>query len=296
VDDPARRRHPLGQEQVRGIACFAVALLSAVVLACAPESAAAQASAPPANAGAVKLTAGVDVPSLYYFRGIRQETDPRVTLWPYGDVGITLVSADRGLKSVAVNVGVWNSLHTGTSGSKGASGKSIHYQENFYSTLTVGFSPVRVSAKYIAYTSPNPSFTTDKEVDFQLTGAQKYAPYGLVAFELGKGEADGGKKKGTYLELGAAPNWLLGTATFSIPVAVGLSLKDYYEGANGDKKFGYVDVGGMITVPFSSAQSKDGSWNVHGRADYMRFGSTTKAFNKGKASGYWVMGGIGLSY
>jgi hypothetical protein len=295
VDDPARRRHPAGQEQVRGIACFALAWLSALVLAGAPGSAAAQGSVPPANAGAVKLTAGVDVPSLYYFRGIRQETDPRVTLWPYGDVGITLASAANGLKSVAVNLGVWNSLHTGSSGLKGQS-KQLHYEEDFYSTLTLGFSAAAVSAKYIAYTSPNQSYTTDKEVDFQLTGTQKYAPYGLVAFELGKGEADGGKKKGTYLELGAAPNWPLGTATFSVPVVVGLSLKNYYEGANGDRKFGYLDVGGMITVPFSSAQSRYGSWNVHGRADYMRFGNTTKAFNKGKASGYWVMGGIGLSY
>jgi hypothetical protein len=278
-------------------------ILSVFILTSISVSAWAQtpapAPAPPAaNTGAIKLTAGIDVPSLYYFRGIRQEADPKVTLWPYGDVGITLMSADKGLKSVAVNFGVWNSLHTGTSGSGNATGTSIHYEEDFYSTLTLGFSGAAFSAKYIAYTSPNELYTTDKEVDFQVTGTQKFAPYGLVAVELGKGEADGGSKKGTYVEFGVAPSWPLGKspATFAIPVSVGLSAKDYYEGSDGDSKFGFVDVGALVTVPFSKVPAKFGSWNVHFRGDYFGFGDTTKAFNKDKANGYVGMLGLGLSY
>src|SRR5947207_2013284 len=121
-----------------------------IVLACALAAtfgtgpASAQGSA--VNTGALRLTAGVDFPSIYYFRGIRQEVDPRLTFWPYGDVGITLA------KRVGVNFGVWNSLHTGSSGSK-VPGKGIHYEEDFYSTLTVGMSGMAASAKYIAYTS-----------------------------------------------------------------------------------------------------------------------------------------------
>ena len=50
--------------------------------------------------------------------------------------------------------------------------------------------------------------------------------------ELGKGlGATAVANKGTYLELGAGPNWPMGTATLAIPVSVGLSLKDYYEDA-----------------------------------------------------------------
>src|SRR5437588_7369991 len=71
------------------------------------------------NTGALRLTAGVDFPSIYYFRGIRQEVEPKVTLWPYGDVGITLA------KRVSANVGVWNSLNIGSSGSK-VPGKGMH--------------------------------------------------------------------------------------------------------------------------------------------------------------------------
>jgi hypothetical protein len=263
----------------------------------------ARAQTPPAaNTGAIKLTAGLDIPSIYYFRGIRQEVDPKVTLWPYGDVGITLASADKGLKSVGVNFGVWNSLHTGTSGSD-IPGKPMHYEEDFYSSLTLGFSPVNFTTKYIAYTSPNASYNTVKEIDLQLTGTQKYAPYILGAFELNetKGSyivgADAGAKRGSYLEIGAGPSWPVGKASFSVPVSVGLSMKDYYEAGGKDNKFGFFDIGGMLTVPFSSVPSKFGAWNVHGRADYLRLGDGTAAFNKNSDKNtYVVMGGIGLSY
>jgi hypothetical protein len=275
------------------------AFLAALFLILTAGSAIAQ-TAPAANAGAIKLTAGLDVPSLYYFRGIRQESDPSITLWPYGDVGITLATADTGLKSVAVNFGVWNSLHTGSSGSDGPSGQ-IHYEEDFYSTLTLGFAPAAFAVKYIAYTSPNQMYNTVKEVDLTVTGTQKFAPYGLVAFELNETDgghivgADSGQKRGSYLELGATPSWPLGKATLAVPVSVGLSLKDYYEGASGDEKFGFFDVGGMVTYPFA-APAKFGSWNVHVRGDYLALGDTTKAFNKGKSNGYVGMIGIGLSY
>jgi hypothetical protein len=262
-------------------------------------------TAPAANSGAIKLTAGLDVPSTYYFRGIKQEIDPKITLWPYIDVGITLATADQGLKSVAVNFGTWNSLHTGTSGSGKTDKYPMHYEEDFYSTLTLGFSQAAVSAKYIAYTSPNFSYNTVKELDFQVTGTQKYAPYGLVAVELNGTDgsfivgADAGQHKGTYLELGAGPNWPVGTATFTVPVSVGLSLKDYYEAGGEDHKFGFFDVGGLFTVPFSTVPAKYGSWNVHFRGDYLRLGDgpmgagVGTGTSKNKAVG---MVGIGLSY
>jgi hypothetical protein len=87
--------------------------------------------------------------------------------------------------------------------------------------------------------------------------ASRFAPYGLVAFEL-SGQADGGSEEGTYAELGVGPSWPLGggLATVAIPVKVGLSLKDYYEGPTGDEKFGYVDVGALFTVPWSGVPSR----------------------------------------
>ena len=61
--------------------------------------------APSPNTGALNFEGGVDVPSVYFFRGMRQEGAPKLTLQPYGTLGIAL--SDR----VRANVGVWDSLN-----------------------------------------------------------------------------------------------------------------------------------------------------------------------------------------
>ena len=40
------------------------------------------------NTGALTFTGGLDVPTKYVFRGIVQEADSKLTLFPYGDLGI----------------------------------------------------------------------------------------------------------------------------------------------------------------------------------------------------------------
>lgn len=269
----------------------------------------AQAPASDPNPGALTFTGGLDVPTLYFFRGIRQEIEPKLTLWPYGDIGIALASGDGALKSTSLNVGVWNSLHTGSSGSQ-IEGRSIHYEEDFYTTLTFGFDQgVSWATTFIAYTSPNGSYATVKELDLKISESGTVAPYCIIAFELSdKGQADLGQlfggKKGTYLELGVGPNWPLGggKATLTIPVKVGLSLKDYYElSAGADNKLGFFDVGAFVTVPFTSVPSSFGTWNFHVGADFLKFGDTTKALNFGKeldskSTKVVALFGIGVSY
>src|SRR5262245_52294077 len=90
----------------------------------------AQATSTP-NAGALHFTGGIDVPSVYVFRGYVQETAPKFTLFPYGDLAIALTSGDGFVRSTVVDVGVWNSLNTGSSGTDGPSG-NLHYEEEFY--------------------------------------------------------------------------------------------------------------------------------------------------------------------
>jgi hypothetical protein len=251
------------------------------------------------NPGALTFTGGLDVPSLYFFRGIRQETDPKLTMWPYGDIGIALMSGTGGLKSVAVNFGVWNSLQTGSSGTDGPSGK-LHYEEDFYTTLSLGFGGgVTVATSYMALTSPNAMFNTVKEIQFKVTKTHMLSPYGFLAFELSdNGQADGGLKKGSYLELGVGPAFPLGSSkvTLTVPVKVGLSLKDYYELNGTDHKFGFFDVGGLITVPLSGVPSSFGTWNIHGGADVLVFGDTTEFFNLGDKSKVVGLIGIGVTY
>jgi hypothetical protein len=286
-------------------ACLAICTM---ILTLAPGAASAQGDDP--NPGAVTLTTGIDFPSVYFFRGIRQEAEPKFTMFPYGDVGITLFSGDGGVKSAGVNFGVWNSLNTGTSGSGDDGPGPMHYEEDFYASLSLGFGGgITLTPMFTAYTSPNGLFRTVKELSFKVAHASRFAPYGLVAFELGgddSGQADGGYllasggNRGTYAELGVAPSWSLaeGKATVAIPVKIGLSLSDYYEHpeTGEDETFGYIDGGVLFTIPFSTSPTKFGSWNLHGGVDFFGFGDTTKAFNKG--DGGQVIGsiGIGMSY
>jgi hypothetical protein len=79
------------------------------------EAQAAPATPPKPNSGNIAATANFELlpGTAYVFRGITQESDPKITMWPSGDLGFTLHSGDGGVKTVTVNTGVWNSLHTG---------------------------------------------------------------------------------------------------------------------------------------------------------------------------------------
>lgn len=274
----------------RGLRLVVRAALGAVMMSVLTAGTArAQATDP--NPGGLTLTGGLHVPSVYLFRGILQESDPQVTLWPFFDVGAAVYSGDGGLKSVGINVGVWNSLHTGSAGDTST---GIHYEEDFYAGVSFGFGGgVTFTPMFTAYTSPNRFFGTVKEMSFKVAQANRIAPYGLLAFEF-DGQADGGANEGTYLELGVGPNWPAGgSATVAIPVKLGLSLNDYYEGPAGNEKFGFFDVGVLYTVPFPGSK-QFGSWSFHAGVDLFTFGETTEAFNKGDKTR--VVGQAGLTF
>jgi hypothetical protein len=279
------------------------------VLACAAPAAAQTATDP--NPGGMTLTGSLDGVSTYMFRGIRQHSTG-MAVWPVADLGISVYSGDGGLKSAGINVGSWNSLHTGDTGQDGPTGK-LWYESDFYSKLTLGFGGgTSVAALYTAYTSPNNAFTTVKEIAFQLgvddsvyLGRAALKPYALVAFEFdtdpGVGQADGGLNAGRYFELGIAPGYSGARASLAVPVKVGLSLADYYElnvgtGAASvfeDNRFGYFSVAGLVTVPLGGT-TNFGSWNVHGGVEFQALGDTTKALNGG--DGQRVIGSLGIGF
>ena len=113
-----------------------LSIVCAALLAVSVAPAAAQAAADP-NPGNITLIGNVDFTNAYMFRGIRQE-DSGLILWPYFDLGIAAYSGKGSLKSVGVNFGTWNSLHSGASGTDGPSGK-LWYESDFYTTLSLGF-------------------------------------------------------------------------------------------------------------------------------------------------------------
>jgi hypothetical protein len=283
--------------RVTNVTRVAAALGAAAALSwAAPAS--AQSADP--NPGAMTLTANFDVVNAYMFRGIPQD-ESRVIMWPSADLGIALFSGDGGLKSVGVNIGTWNSLHTGDAGLKNLVNGKMWYESDFYATVGFGLSGgLAAGVTYTAYTSPNGLFGTVKEIAFKLSvddsgrlGAAAVRPYVLLAREL-SGQADGGAEEGTYVEIGVAPGVTLSRVSVSVPVKVGLSAGNYYEGLNGDETFGYVSIAGIATVPLTSMPTRFGTWNVHGGVEYQRLGDRNSfAFGENQAI-YSV--GVGFSY
>jgi len=258
------------------------------------DPAAAQQTTGDPNPGAVALTGSMDASNAYLFRGIPQD-DTGLIMWPAADLSIALVAREGAVRAVTVDLGMWNSLHTGVTGTDGPLGK-LWYESDFYATAGVGFgNGIAVSTTYTVYSSPNGSFANVKEISFKAgAGVHGFSPYAIVALEL-EGQADGGSKEGRYLELGAAPSHRFFGMMVTAPLRVGLSLDGYYEGEHGDERFGFFSVGGNVAVPISSASSRFGRWNVHGGADYVRLGDSN-ALRLGDNNKVIMSAGIGFTY
>ena len=222
------------------------------------------------------------------------------------DLGISAYSGEGGLKSVGINFGTWNSLHTGDTGQESTSGK-LWYESDFYAALGLGFGGgTSFTTTYTAYTSPNNGFTTVKEVMFKLAvddssklGKAAVKPYIAIAREfntdIGTGQADAGDNAGTYVEIGFTPGYSAAKASIAFPIKVGLSGSNYYELAGEDNKFGFFSIAGIVTVPLGGTTSY-GAWNIHGGVEYQKLGTTTEALNGGEGNQVIGSFGIGFSY
>jgi hypothetical protein len=260
------------------------------------------------NPGALTLAGSFDFLNQYMFRGIRQNSSG-IAMWPAVDLGIATYSGEGGLKSLGVNFGTWNSLHTGDTGSDGPSGK-LWYESDFYASLGFGFGGgTSFTTTYTSYTSPNGSYSTVKEIMFKLAvddsshlGKGAVKPYVIVARELSaeidgltNGQADAGANAGTYLEIGGAPSYAGKKASVAFPIKAGFSLGDYYEMpvTGEDNKFGYFSIAAIGTVPLGGT-TNFGAWNLHGGVEYQRLGTTTQAFNGGEKN--QIIGSIGIGF
>jgi hypothetical protein len=219
----------------------------------------------------VTVLVGADFPSLYFFRGIRQESDADFTMQPYVDFGFAAS------EKVTFNVGLWNSIHTGTSGS-GTPDQGALYETDFYGSMTYAAGRWKSGVLFTSYNSPNDVFGTVNE----LAGVFTYddssrglslSPKLIIAFELSGPGADGGDHKGTYFEAGIKPGFKIGPVGIGVPLKVGTSLSNYYEGSEGDSGFGFFQTGAVATVAFP------GGFEIHGGVDFYSFGTTLKEFN-----------------
>ena len=190
------------------------------------------------------------------FRGIRQNGTGLAT-WPYFDLGIGAFEGDGGLKSVGINVGTWNSLHSERPGG--------WYESDCLRDLCGprGSAAASVSATtYTSYTSPERQLHAREGNRVQaVVRRQRRARLGGVEALCASSRSSwrpspAGTRRtvawngGRYLELGVAPGaQRRAAASLALPVKVGLSTGDYYELGGVDNKFGFFSVGGIVTVP-----------------------------------------------
>lgn len=262
------------------------------------------------NEGRISLGAGVDFATDYYFRGIIQETDDFIAQ-PYASGTISLFEGGKGLNSMSVTLGIWNSFHAGPTGGSGAGtvDPKSWYEADLYGGVAVGFLEIfELSATYTAYTSPNDSFGTVHELawslsldDSKLLGPFALSPYILLAFEI-DGQADGGNNEGVYLEFGVAPGLTLLKSdtypiTVSFPIVIGLSVDDYYENPAGqDEAFGYFKGGIVLSVPLAFIPADFGSWTFSAGGYFYAFGDSLERFNNGDGSRALGIFSLSLAY
>ena len=251
-----------------------------------PAAAAAPAQAPEASAPTkiYTVTTGLDFTSAYLFRGIPQESGGAIGQ-PYADVAFGF---NHG---ITADFGTWNSIHS-------TADVGNWYESDYFASLTFTAGKLKPGLLYTSYTSPADRFSTVQELAGTLVfddskSGFPISPKIVLAFELGDGEADGGENKGTYLELGIKPALKLAPkATLYIPVKTGLSVNHYYEGPTGDNTFGYLDLGGPLSVPL--AAGKGGALEAHGGLDLMWLGDNMKSLNSG--DGFKPVFTIGMTF
>ncbi len=290
--------------------CGTRSLLSALALVmlggAVPDVAYAQ-----SNSANISGNIGLDFSNAYFYRGIRQEREGLITQ-PYGDLSWSLFDdpdAD-GLHSLDFSVGIWNSLHTGPTGS-GSSGSATHvrswYESDFFTGVTLGLDNWEAAITYTAYMSPNDTFSSISELSFslamddsELLGTFAVNPHIVLAIEM-DGQADGGDLEGVYFEAGVEPGMDLpnGTASVSFPVTFGFSMSNYYEngaplvGPIFSDAFGYLSIGASLSYPIPNTPEGYGDWGLSGGVHLLKFGDYLEYLNE--SDGVQAIGTFGVN-
>ena len=290
-----------------GLVRRAVAVVAFVSTASWATGAVAQEEKGP-NTGRISISAGVDFPTDYYFRGIIQETRDYI-IQPYGDLTFKLWDGVPAFGDLALTIGTWNSLHGGPTGIDGPNvDPKIWYESDFYTKVGwTMFEDLSAGIIYTAYMSPNDAFGTVQELalglgfdDSKLLGPFALNPSLLVAFEV-KGQADGGDHKGIYLQAGISPSYTFSPnstypVTLSLPLLVGLSLDDYYEfGTGDDSTFGYFQGGVGLAVPLAFIPASFGSWQLKTGVNVLHLGGNLRDVNKDRDRTE-IIGTVGIAF
>ena len=269
------------------------------------------------------LTLAVGATNAYFFRCIPEE-DRGAIVQPAFELDYTAHQGDGWLKEAWLGVGMFNSFHSGPTGTGGddAEPPKAWYEADYYFTmqgrLEHGF---ELSMTWWEYTSPNSQFDSITEVDVGVAwddgylwdDAFKIHPSLTLGREL-RGQSEfsdnpPGTHSGTYLGLGIAPQFTLVDLgepgdpgsdhedeslplTLTFPVLLNLSLDHYYEDDTGDDEtFGGLDLGAQFDVPLPLLGTSFGQWSFQAGVHYLILGDSMKEQNGGEGS-QWIVSGV----
>lgn len=232
-----------------------------------------------------------DFTNAYFFRGILNERDGFI-VQPWAELYASLYSAEEGpIRDLSVGFGVWNSVQSEETGAE--KNPQDLYETDYYPILSVEFPyDVSITGYYYWYTSPNDAFSTTQELNFRVEWDDSevlerfaLAPWVNVAVET-HGTALG-DDKGVGVQFGIAPTLYSYESerfdvSFTFPIEVGLSAKDYYEDDEGDQNtFGYVNFGVAADIPLKFVPKGFGSWYLGLSAKGFYFSDVLKEVNEG---------------
>lgn len=250
------------------------------------------------DGGQLSLELAFDVTTGYFYRGFRQE-DGGLIAQPSASLG--MVIHEEGDFGVGATLGTWSSLHSRKTGAEG-DGPGLWYEADFIAGLSLTKGAWLFETTYVYFTSPSRAFTTIQELDFTLAfddeaalGRAAMHPYVLLGIET-DGASDGGES-GMYVELGISPGFAYEIADIEMivvfPIALTLSLDDYYEDEEGnDERFGAASAGVDLSMPLPFGNSA-GDWTIHMGVTALALGDHAASFNDG--DNFQVIATIGLA-
>ncbi len=245
------------------------------------------------NRGRVKMSLSSDITNAYFFRGILNERHGFI--WqPSADLSVNLYTGDGFVRSVSAAFGMWASFQTEQTLARHGGGPANLYEVDYYPYVTVGLPyGLETSLSYILYTSPNGAFATVQQMDWgtALDDSEWLGDFALhpaVTFSFELQNTSFGDQEGGYFELALAPTHDFKFAaaedyplTLTLPLALGLSLYDYYETPTSDHTFGFFSFGLSANVPLAFIPSDFGSWSTGASITGLALSDTLADANEG---------------
>lgn len=287
-----------------------------------PAATAALAAGSEEAAGPWSLTLSAAAMNAYFFRCIPIE-DRGAIVQPTFELDYLAHEGDGWLREASIGVGMFNSFHSGPTGTGGDNeSPRAWYEADYFLTMNGKLEHgVELTVTWWEYTSPNSQFTSITELDAAVAwddgylwdGAFKIHPSVTLGREL-RNQSEHpdnpvGTHPGTYLGVGIAPEVTLvdlgdpadeaksRPLTLTFPVLLDLSLDHYYEDDLGhDETFGGAEFGAQFDVPLPFLGEGLGQWSFQAGAHYLVLGEHMKAQNGGDGSQWIVSGGISLTF